>query len=871
MRTSTSRIAVRKHPPRIAIVAFGIAMSVVIAAGCGGRRGSAPGESTATTSEPWSGRGGGSDAHSDAGAASTLVIAPISLEERTETCGAREVEDFFEVVNTGSAPIKLSDISIKFWAFDTTGRPMIAHVRHSGCVARPDGDADCDHDDAVEQNEHDRRPDPDDRARPHRVRRVRATAEEFVPACGPEPTQQANWEITIADKDDDVLPPGATWTHIGVALDLKEHVTFSPGAADWYSPCVPSTGYTTSNNFGVYFRGDLVFSNGIAAPNCRAPHGSQQLSGYITGPLAAAPLVGPVPPSTQFSLAISLPVQVPTNFPTLADFAHEVSDPTSSRYRQFLTSEQYAGYYQPTQGSYRALVSFVQSYGTTVTRTAPDNEILDVIGTASQIEQMLFANLNIYTRPDGTPFFAPDRQPSLALSTPILSVAGLQNYSVPVPGSGPTGPAQDLFGADFRNAYLAPCEAAYDGTGEAIGILSFQTFNPSDIDTYCSEAGIRNPSITTVTYSAPLAGSPPENQSEAPLDIELAHAMAPGAKIIVYVAPHSAISYGPFGGINFYDDMLHDMAHPPSGVPLRPYQNSSSYVNGDTDEDTGQELSAIAAMGGSFFQSTGDGGAFTANPLDLRAFYGVTLVGGTVLDAFGGVQMPPQETAWPGSGGGFFGPPALEASGSFGSFGMSPASTMAVDIPSYQTPVAGFNGASAIYRNFPDVSFVARNIADIYSRRGSSVFPTDQTQGGTSASTPLWAGFMALVNQAAHSAGVPPVGFANPVLYGIGPSGSLYSACFNDITSGNNPPKPGQPGAGPQDPYFPAPAKGFSAGPGYDLVTGLGSPTCTLIAQLASPTPLVPVCPNGPVCDGECCAGTNCSNTGCNRSRPATR
>src|SRR5262249_4601782 len=94
--------------------------------------------------------------------------------------------------------------------------------------------------------------------------------------------------------------------------------------------------------------------------------------------------------------------------------------------------------------------------------------------------------------------------------------------------------------------------------------------------------------------------------------------------------------------------------------------------------------------------------------------------------------------------------------------------------------------------------------------------------------------------QKAQAAGVAPVGFANPVLYGIAKSPTLYAACFNDVADGTkNPPQPGALGIS-------TPPDGFPTVAGYDLVTGLGSPTCALIDQLASPTPTAPVPPPPP-------------------------
>ena len=103
---------------------------------------------------------------------------------------------------------------------------------------------------------------------------------------------------------------------------------------------------------------------------------------------------------------------------------------------------------------------------------------------------------------------------------------------------------------------------------------------------------------------------------------------------------------------------------------------------------------------------------------------------------------------------------------------------------------------------------------------------------GTSIATPLWAAWMALANQKAFGAGVAPVGFANPLLYKIAGEPALYATCFDDITACFNDPTCSN--------------QAFPAVTGYDLATGLGTPTCALMAQLASPTPLVPVSPNPP-------------------------
>ena len=107
-------------------------------------------------------------------------------------------------------------------------------------------------------------------------------------------------------------------------------------------------------------------------------------------------------------------------------------------------------------------------------------------------------------------------------------------------------------------------------------------------------------------------------------------------------------------------------------------------------------------------------------------------------------------------------------------------------------------------RNIPDVACLADSAVWLVANNGEQGFT-----GGTSAATPLWAGFTALVNQQAAISGKPAVGFLNPALYAIGGSPSA-SAAFHDITTGNN--------------TIDASMPGYPATTGWDPVTGLGTP-----------------------------------------------
>jgi hypothetical protein len=78
-------------------------------------------------------------------ACSALSSQPLQLEVLTNTCGANQMQDFFEVINNGSTPVTLSDITIKFWADDTSGQNLVANVYNGGCVTNVGGNPSCVH------------------------------------------------------------------------------------------------------------------------------------------------------------------------------------------------------------------------------------------------------------------------------------------------------------------------------------------------------------------------------------------------------------------------------------------------------------------------------------------------------------------------------------------------------------------------------------------------------------------------------------------------------------------------------------------------------------------------------------------------------
>ncbi len=230
-------------------------------------------------------------------------------------------------------------------------------------------------------------------------------------------------------------------------------------------------------------------------------------------------------------------------------------------------------------------------------------------------------------------------------------------------------------------------------------------------------------------------------------------------------------------------------------------QLSSSILYSPADPSAEEPFfKEFAAQGQSFFQASGDDGAWSASsvfeypPADPY----VTAVGGTGLTTNGSGGSWQSETAWGGSSGG--------------------VNDVNIPIPSYQQAagvINGANGGSTTLRNVPDVA-AEGNVDNWFCANGN---PCGGGLGGTSFAAPRWAGFMALVNQQAATDGDPYVGFLNPTIYGIGTSSS-YTADFHDIATGNNANS----------------TASYNAVTGYDLVTGWGSPNGqALIDKLAPP------------------------------------
>ncbi len=297
------------------------------------------------------GEAGGPSDNKTQTASSTVTVstANLNLTEMTDSCGTHDVEDAFRVTNNGTTPIQLSDISIKLWVDDTTAAQLLAEVTNGGCVSslfEPHDQCGYGHDNGKGNDGHNNghgndygwghghdddghgdHGDNDDCH--HSVGAVTATAKKLTTACGPAPNQQANWEVTITTHDHSHLDPGESWTHIQTQLSLSHNTKFSPGTADWYSPCISGPDYVSTAHSALYVQGNLVTASAGVPPSCVAPAGSQPVPGEAGPGITTGqfPLVGPLPGDTNVTVAIELPLQNQADLENLVDQLYDPTEP----------------------------------------------------------------------------------------------------------------------------------------------------------------------------------------------------------------------------------------------------------------------------------------------------------------------------------------------------------------------------------------------------------------------------------------------------------------------------------------------------------------------------------------------------------------
>ena len=512
-----------------------------------------------------------------------------------------------------------------------------------------------------------------------------------------------------------------------------------------------------------------------------------------------SPLVGHL--SATKSMRIELVLQH-RNQPDLDQFLKDLQDPASTSYHHYLTVDQFTAKYGPSVDDYEAVKTWAKENGLKIESTARNRQILSVSGSVQKIENALHVSFGLYQHPtEARTFFAPDREPTPDMSVRLWAIGGLDNFSTPhrmlvknpnpvkadsVISNATTGscPGASFCGSDMRAAYYSAGGGTLTGAGQSVGLFEFLGTDLTDVTTYFTNAGQTNNVPITLTSVDTQSTSCIDSSkggfcddTEQTLDITQAVSMAPGMSGLTMW-----IGTGGLSGQTLDDKgILNGMA---TASPLNSAL-SCSWAWKPTDNTTDDPIfQEFQAQGQSFFTAAGDSGTWSSGgfvwPADDPY---VMSVGGTDLTTASAGGAWASETGWSDTGGGI--------------------STNSFAIPSWQVAAAaGCAKCSQTLRNGPDVSANANFTFYVCADQTAC---SENLYGGTSFATPMWAGFIALANQQAASNGDALVGFINPAIYtDIYANGSEYANDFHDITSGGN-------------------SKGSTVG--YDLSTGLGSPT----------------------------------------------
>jgi PKD repeat protein len=547
--------------------------------------------------------------------------------------------------------------------------------------------------------------------------------------------------------------------------------------------------------------------------------------------------LGAVPASAPMTVAVGFAPTDPQGLEarTLLEYT-----PASPEYARYLTPSELTSRYGPPSTAYDAAQAYFAGYGL-VTTTSPDRLLLVVSGPSDRVAAAFRTSFALYS--DGARVFYSHPTPAeLPAIAPWTGAVGLGNESAPRPSAqglgfpglrstGVPGVAGCTGGAVYP---LIPCEVqtAYNETGLLSGGNNGSGFSVGVVDAYDSAEPqttlARDFSHFTTNFSLPSGGvhfvypvptSVDLNRTpssgwgvEEALDLEWARALAPGDSIDMTLAPDAFA--GLYASVDWLvahravDSISLSWGEPDTGVYNAYAGACASACNATSDGSYSllhPVLVAAAAEGIGVFAATGDCGAADGTSGVATNFPAsdpfVTAVGATDLTiGSGGAYV--SETGWTGNSTGARAPGCQNQGGSGGGYSPFPR-------PAWQS---GHGIPSSIYgRAIPDVSLVGATASPVVIYcSGPTGCSGLVAVAGTSASSPMWAGLSVVWDQKTGRG----LGFLSPSLYSILRS-AAYAADFHDVTSGWN---------------------GYTAGPGWDPVTGIGTPDAgAIVADLASP------------------------------------
>jgi kumamolisin len=524
------------------------------------------------------------------------------------------------------------------------------------------------------------------------------------------------------------------------------------------------------------------------------------LAGSERAPMDGAREIGPANPNETVDVTIRLRSRAGKKPMVSADaYTKPIEE------RTILSRKEFEQRHGADPDSIARVETFARQHKLTVKEKSPARRTVILSGTVTAMNEAFGVELKEYDHPTGN-----YRGRTGAIHLPaelqevVEGVFGLDDRPQAKPHfrrrRGRAGARADSVNLSYtppQVAALYDFPTGVDGAGECIALIELGGgYNTADLTNYWSQLKlIETPAVSAVSVgngSNNPTGDPNGPDGEVMLDIEVAGSIAPGAKIVVYFADNTDAGF-----LNAITTAVHDSTNNPSVVSISWGGPESSWTQ-QAMTSMDEAFQSAAAMGVSVCVAAGDDGSTDGvtdglNHVDFPASSpNVLACGGTQLVASG--NSITSETVW------------NELANNEGATGGGISDVF--PLPSWQNGAGvppSANPNKNVGRGVPDVTGDADPTTGYVTR----VDGNPDVIGGTSAVAPLWAGLIALLNQSFGK----PVGFINPLLY----QDAGTARDLNDITSGNN-------GA-------------YSAGPGWDACSGLGSPIGTQVAAALGAPP----------------------------------
>ncbi len=560
----------------------------------------------------------------------------------------------------------------------------------------------------------------------------------------------------------------------------------------------------------------------------------------------------------------------------------EQQDRSSPNYRKWLTPAQFADRFGMTRGDLKRITAWLQSQGFAVTSVANSRNEISFDGTVSQIEVVFGTEIHDYLV-DGVIHFANATNPSVpaVLAGSVLAIGHLHDFA-PKPRvkvqphlTSYVSGGHYLTPGDFATIYdLQPMYTAGNtGTGQKIAVVGQSTVNTTDLNNFRSAAGL-TASTVTMTLMEGTATRCAGDEGESDLDLEWSGGVAKNASIIFVYAGLGTGDTCANRVDNVWDALKYAVQN-----RVAPFISTSyGYCESGLGQAFALQVQGWAqqanTQGQTIAAAAGDSGAADCDP-NTTDPNGTSATGGLAVDVPASI---PEVT---GMGGNTFSgdtagtvtgtPPNTTAAGDAPYWGPSGTGSDTVSSALTYIPEQAWNdtvlagslsasgGGASIYftkptwqtgtgvpadgkRDVPDLSLAASPNHDGYLfcsedgpngtivstctagfRDSSGSFAV---VGGTSAAAPTFSAILALLNESLGNTPPAGLGNVNPNLYTF--AGTTPTA-FHDVTTGNNivPCTTGTPNCPATAPF----QFGFTAGTGYDQVTGLGSVDAFKLAQ----------------------------------------